>query len=114
MMMKTLFLSSALATASMVALTAAGPASAAAQPAGFTVQADILLQSAFPADGPGAAVSWAKQRRIARLAQVYMKWLGLRDARCRFDVVEVTVHDAAMNVRPVLRTVWSTQHFDCL
>ena len=52
-------------------------------------------------DGAGAAVSWAKQRRIVRLAQVYMKWLGLRNVRCRFDVVEVTVHDAAMRVRHV-------------
>jgi putative endonuclease len=50
-------------------------------------------------DAPGAAVSWAKQRRLVRLAQVYMKWLGLRNARCRFDVVEVTVRDAAMNIR---------------
>ncbi len=41
-------------------------------------------------DGPGAAVSWTKRRRLAQLAQVYLKWRGLRDVRCRFDVVEVT------------------------
>src|SRR6266545_4558274 len=38
---------------------------------------------------PAAAVSWAKQRRLARLAQSYCKWRGLREPRCRFDVVEV-------------------------
>jgi putative endonuclease len=41
-------------------------------------------------DAPRAAVSWAKQRRLVRLAQHYLKWRGLRDVRCRFDVVEVT------------------------
>ena len=41
-------------------------------------------------DAPGAAVSWAKQRRLARLAQHYLKWRSLGDVRCRFDVVEVT------------------------
>jgi putative endonuclease len=40
---------------------------------------------------PGAAVSWAKQRRLARLAEQYLKWRGLRDVRCRFDVVEVVL-----------------------
>lgn len=39
---------------------------------------------------PAAAVSWGKQRRLVRLAQHYLKWRGLRDVRCRFDVVEVT------------------------
>ena len=41
-------------------------------------------------DGPAAAVSWAKRRRIVRLAQRYLKWRRLDDVRCRFDVVEVT------------------------
>jgi putative endonuclease len=41
-------------------------------------------------DAPSAAVSWAKRRRLVRLAQRYLKWRGLRDVRCRFDVVEVT------------------------
>jgi putative endonuclease len=41
-------------------------------------------------DAPGAAVSWTKRRRIVRLAQHYLRWRGLRDVRCRFDVVEVT------------------------
>ena len=41
-------------------------------------------------DAPSAAVSWAKRRRLVRLAQRYLKWRGLRDVRCRFDVVEVS------------------------
>ena len=41
-------------------------------------------------DAPAAAVSWAKQRRLVRLAQHYLKWRRLQDVRCRFDVVEVT------------------------
>jgi putative endonuclease len=50
-------------------------------------------------DSPAAAVSWKKQRRLARLAEQYLKARGLREARCRFDVVEVTVSDRALNVR---------------
>ena len=42
-------------------------------------------------DGPGAAVSWPKRRRLVQLAQLYLKWRGLAEARCRFDVVAVTV-----------------------
>lgn len=51
-------------------------------------------------EGPGAAVSWIKQRRLIRLAQHYLKRRGLGDARCRFDVVAVTVaDDGAMAIR---------------
>lgn len=50
-------------------------------------------------DAPGAAVSWAKQRRLVRLAQLYMKWRGLCDVRCRFDVVEVTAAGDEVRVR---------------
>ena len=51
-------------------------------------------------DAPGAAVSWRKQRRLTRLAQHYLKWRRLRDVRCRFDVVEVTVEmDGTRRVR---------------
>ena len=52
-------------------------------------------------DAPRAAVSWAKQRRLVRLAQLYMKWRGLRDVRCRFDVVEVTAGGGEVRVRHV-------------
>src|SRR5207245_4002334 len=48
-------------------------------------------------DPPAAAVSWHKQRRLTRLAQHYLKWRRLEDARCRFDVVSVTL-DAAGRV----------------
>ena len=41
-------------------------------------------------DAPGAAVSWAKRRRLVRLAELYLKFRRLHDVRCRFDVVEVT------------------------
>jgi putative endonuclease len=46
-------------------------------------------------DAPGAAVSWQKQRRLVSLALRYLKSRGLRDVRCRFDVVEVTIADDA-------------------
>lgn len=45
------------------------------------------------ADGPGAAVSWWKRRRLVRLAQHYLKWMQISDAPCRFDVVAVTPRD---------------------
>jgi putative endonuclease len=50
-------------------------------------------------ESPGAAVSWRKQRRLTRLAQHYLKWRRLRDARCRFDVVEVTIDGGGVQVR---------------
>jgi len=37
--------------------------------------------------GPGAAVTPAKQARIARLAQLYLLQRRLGDRMCRFDVV---------------------------
>ena len=44
-------------------------------------------------DSPAAAVSWQKQRRLATLALRYLELHRLRDVRCRFDVVAVTVDD---------------------
>jgi len=41
-------------------------------------------------DGPAAAVSWWKRRRLIRLAQGYLKWMRIAEAHCRFDVVAVT------------------------
>ena len=53
-------------------------------------------------DGPGAAVSWWKRRRLIRLAQHYLKWMHLTDARCRFDVVAVTPrHDGRFEIRHI-------------
>lgn len=42
-------------------------------------------------DGPAAAVSWQKRLRLVRVAQHYLKWRGLGEVRCRFDVVAVTL-----------------------
>ncbi len=51
-------------------------------------------------DGPGAAVSWRKRLRLVRLAQHYLKWRGLGEPRCRFDVVAVTMEgDRPVGVR---------------
>ena len=42
-------------------------------------------------EGPGDAVSWDKRRRLVRLAQHYLRARRLDQARCRFDVVAVTL-----------------------
>jgi putative endonuclease len=44
-------------------------------------------------DAPAAAVEWWKRRRLVRLAQHYLKWKGLGEVSCRFDVIAVTVED---------------------
>jgi putative endonuclease len=54
---------------------------------------EVKCRQARWGDTPAAAVSWPKRRRLVRLAQHYLKWKGLGDARCRFDVVAVTVAD---------------------
>jgi putative endonuclease len=54
---------------------------------------EVKCRQARWRDGPGAAVSWHKQRRLTRLAEHYLKWRRLRDVRCRFDVVEITVEE---------------------
>ncbi len=52
---------------------------------------EVKCRHARWGDAPGAAVSWRKQRRLIRLAQHYLKWKGRGEARCRFDVVAVTL-----------------------
>lgn len=52
---------------------------------------EVKSRQARWGDGPGEAVSFEKQRRLARLAAGYVKWRRLREPRCRFDVVAVTV-----------------------
>jgi len=52
---------------------------------------EVKCRRATWGDPPAAAVSWHKQRRLTRLAQHYLKWRRLEGARCRFDVVSVTV-----------------------
>lgn len=46
-------------------------------------------------EAPGAAVAWRKQRRLVRLAQLYLRAHGLGEVPCRFDVVEVTLAKGA-------------------
>ena len=51
-------------------------------------------------EGPGDAVSWDKRRRLIRLAQHYLRARRLDHARCRFDVVAVTLErDGTHTVR---------------
>ncbi len=52
---------------------------------------EVKCRQARWGDAPGAAVSWSKQRRLIRLAQHYLKSTGRPGARCRFDVVAVTL-----------------------
>ena len=54
---------------------------------------EVKCRQARWGDTPAAAVSWHKQRRLIRLAQHYLKWRRQEDARCRFDVVAVTIDD---------------------
>jgi putative endonuclease len=55
---------------------------------------EVKCRRAHWDSGPGAAVSWLKQRRLVRLAQIFLKARGLAGAaRCRFDVVAVTLDD---------------------
>jgi putative endonuclease len=61
---------------------------------------EVKCRRAGWGDAPAAAVSWWKQRRLIRLAQHYLKWLRVRDARCRFDVVSVTLgEDGRADIR---------------
>ena len=61
---------------------------------GRWVFVEVKCRRAAWGDAPGAAVSWAKRRRIVRLAQHWLKFRGEPDGACRFDVVAVTVDDA--------------------
>ena len=60
---------------------------------GVVVFVEVKCRHARWGDAPAEAVSWHKQRRLTRLAQHYLKWRRLDGARCRFDVVAVTVED---------------------
>src|SRR5712691_12695281 len=52
---------------------------------------EVKCRRAHWGEGPGDAVSWDKRRRLVGLAQHYLKARRLTSARCRFDVVAVTV-----------------------
>ena len=58
---------------------------------GVVVFVEVKCRRATWGDAPAAAVSWHKQRRLTRLAQRYLTWRRLHGARCRFDVVSVTL-----------------------
>ena len=58
---------------------------------GAVVFVEVKCRRAGWDAAPAAAVSWHKQRRLTRLAQHYLKWRRLDNARCRFDVVSVTL-----------------------
>jgi putative endonuclease len=49
------------------------------------VEVKVRLDDRF--GGPAAAITRAKQARIARLAQQYLAWRRVGDRPCRFDVV---------------------------
>jgi putative endonuclease len=59
--------------------------------AGVVVFVEVKCRRAGWDEAPGAAVSWHKQRRLTRLARHYLKRRRLERARCRFDVVAVTL-----------------------
>jgi putative endonuclease len=59
--------------------------------AGAVVFVEVKCRRAGWDAAPAAAVSWHKQRRLTRLAQIYLKWRRLHGVRCRFDVVSVTL-----------------------
>ena len=61
---------------------------------------EVKCRRAHWGEGPGDAVSWDKRRRLVGLAQHYLKARRLTSARCRFDVVAVTVgRDGALTIR---------------
>ncbi|MBI4610920.1 MAG: YraN family protein [Candidatus Rokubacteria bacterium] len=58
---------------------------------GTVVFVEVKARRAGQGDPPEAAVTPRKQGRLGRLAQGYLKAKGLGEARCRFDVVAVTL-----------------------
>jgi putative endonuclease len=70
---------------------AAGEIDLVCRDGGAVVFVEVKCRRAGWDEAPAAAVSWAKQRRLTRLAQLYLKWRRLEGARCRFDVVSVTL-----------------------
>ena len=79
-----LFGSLVLAAASVSAL-AIGAGAAIAQPADFRTQADALVEAAYPADGPGAAVVVTRGGRV-----IYSAGRGLADVETRRPITPDT------------------------
>ena len=57
----------------------------------IVVFVEVKCRRAAWGEGPGEAVAWHKRRRLIRLAQRWLRMRRLDHARCRFDVVAVTV-----------------------
>ena len=73
---------------------AAGEIDLVCRDEGVLVFVEVKCRQARWGDAPAAAVSWDKQRRLTRLAQLYLKWRHLDGIRSRFDVVAVTLGEA--------------------
>ena len=84
MIVKKLMLSVALATASVTALSA-GAGTAMAQPADFRAQANAILEAAYPAEGPGAAVVVTRGGRV-----IYAGGRGFADVEARRPITPET------------------------
>jgi putative endonuclease len=50
---------------------------------------EVKARSGDRCGHPAEAVTRWKQRRIVRMAELYLACQGLRDVRCRFDVVAI-------------------------
>ena len=61
-----------------------------ARDAGTLVFVEVKARSGPQFGGGAAAVTWRKQRRIARVAMEFLVRYGTADVPCRFDVVVVT------------------------
>jgi putative endonuclease len=62
-----------------------------ARDGGTLVFVEVKARRAGQGDPPQSAVTPDKQRRLARLARLYLKQHGLGEVSCRFDVVAVTL-----------------------
>ena len=56
---------------------------------GTLVFAEVKTRAGKQLDTPAAAVTWHKQQRIIRAAQLYLQTSPYADSHTRFDVVEV-------------------------
>ena len=80
------FLAGVALIAAPVVARVAGAGMAVAQPADFRVRADAILDAAYPADGPGAAVIVMRRGRV-----IYSAGRGLADAGAHRRITPDTV-----------------------
>jgi len=62
-----------------------------AREGGTLVFVEVKARQAGPGASPESGVTPRKQARLGRLALGYLKAKGLREVRCRFDVVAVSL-----------------------